>query len=153
MTKFESKIQTMNREVNEAYALLSDLNNLSKVRERLQDPAFMEMAGSQVPQDKLEQAKQQLESMQFDADSITMQSPMGPISLRVIEREAPKLVKLQAENTPVDACLWIQLLPHDENTSLLKVTIGAELNIFIKAMASKPLQQAADGLAQMLSIV
>lgn len=153
MTKFESKIQTMNREVNEAYALLSDLNNLSKVRERLQDPAFMEMAGSQVPQDKLEQAKQQLESMQFDADSITMQSPMGPISLRVIEREAPKLVKLQAENTPVNACLWIQLLPHDENTSLLKVTIGAELNIFIKAMASKPLQQAADGLAQMLSIV
>ena len=153
MTKFESQIHVMQREVNEAYTLLSDLNNLSKIRERLQDPSFMEMAASQVPEDKLAQAKQQLEGMQFDSDSITMQSPMGAISLRVIEREAPKLVKMQAENTPVDACIWIQLLPQTDTTCRLKVTIGAELNIFIKAMASKPLQQAADGLAEMLSIL
>ena len=37
--------------------------------------------------------------------------------------------------------------------SKLKVTIGAEVNMFMRAMVAKPLKKAADGLANMLSAV
>lgn len=35
----------------------------------------------------------------------------------------------------------------------LRVTVGAEVNFFMKGMVAKPLQQAADGLANMLSAI
>ena len=35
----------------------------------------------------------------------------------------------------------------------MRVTVGAEVNFFMKGMVAKPLQQAADGLAQMLAAV
>ena len=47
--------------------------------------------------------------------------------------------------------MWIQLLPHGEGAAKLRVTIGAEVNFFMKGMVSKPLQQAANGLADILA--
>ena len=48
--------------------------------------------------------------------------------------------------------LWIQIMPSGEG-SKLKVTIGAEVNMFMRAMVAKPLKKADDGLANMLSAV
>jgi hypothetical protein len=47
--------------------------------------------------------------------------------------------------------MWIQMLPSDENTSRLKVTLGAELNFFIRKMIESKLEKAPEGLAQFLS--
>ena len=47
----------------------------------------------------------------------------------------------------------MQLLPLIPYECKLRVTVGAEVNIFMKGMVSKPLQQAAEGLANILAAV
>lgn len=152
MQKYESQVHTVARPVEEAYTRLSDLSNLSAVAERLDSPEAAEKM-EQIPAEQRETVKQTLQSMQFDADSVSIQSPLGAVTLRIVEREAPKLVKLQAENSPIPLTLWLQLLPETETTSRLRVTIGADVNIFMRAMVSGPLSKAAEGLAGVLAMV
>ena len=49
--------------------------------------------------------------------------------------------------------LWIQILPVNENEAKMKVTIRAEVNMFMKAMVAKPLQEGVEKLADMLSMI
>ena len=51
MAKFESTIKHSPYEVSKVYAKLSDLNNLSVIREKFNDPATLEKFGGQVPAD------------------------------------------------------------------------------------------------------
>ena len=62
-------------------------------------------------------------------------------------------MKLASENSPVPIYVWIQLLPSGETGCKMRVTVGAEVNFFMKGMVAKPLQQAADGLANILSAI
>ena len=50
--------------------------------------------------------------------------------------------------------LWIQILPVEAGQAKLKVTIRAEVNMFMKAMVAKPLQDGVEQkLAEMLSMI
>ena len=49
--------------------------------------------------------------------------------------------------------LWIQMLPVTSEQAKLKVTIRAEVNMFIKAMVSNPLQEGVEKLAEMLAMI
>jgi hypothetical protein len=44
-------------------------------------------------------------------------------------------------------------LPVEAGQAKLKVTIRAEVNMFMKAMVTKPLQDGVDKLAEMLSMI
>ena len=153
MTKKESEIKYISRPVNVVYERLADLRNLQILKDKIDDPQVQAMMASQVPADKIEQVRSVLEKMEFTEDSVAIDSPLGHVNLNIVEREEPKLLKFGAEGAPIPLNLWIQLLPTDEQNSKLKVTVGAEVNLFMKAMVSKPLQQAADGLAQVLSVI
>ena len=134
------------------YDKISDLSNLEVLKQRMADPSMREQIASQMGQDKVEQFAQYLDNVSFDRDSITISgSPVGNVCLRIIEREEPKTIKMQGEGSPIPLNLWIQLLPNGDDASALRVVIKAELNFFIKQMASKPLQKAADGIAEMLA--
>ena len=134
------------------YDKISDLSNLEVLKQRMADPSMREQIASQMGQDKVEQFAQYLDNVSFDRDSITISgSPVGNVCLRIIEREEPKTIKMQGEGSPIPLNLWIQLLPNGDGASALRVVIKAELNFFIKQMASKPLQKAADGIAEMLA--
>ena len=158
MTKYESSVKKIYAPVESVYAKLSDLTNLSMIQERLADPSFEQIvrqqAGDKVSDDQLAQLKRLVENMQFDRDSATVDAgPMGAISLRVVEREEPKLVKFQAENSPVPANLWIQLLPASDVQCAMKVTLGADLNFFMKQMLKGKLQDGVERLADMLAML
>lgn len=153
LTKYESEIKLVPQPQQTVYGRLSDLNNLSSLREHLTDPAVQERLASQVPADKMADLSRYVENMQFDTDSMQIDSPLGKVTLRVVEREEPKCIKFASEGSPVPLYVWIQLLPHGEAECRMRVTVGAEVNIFMKGMVAKPLQQAADGLAQLLSAV
>ncbi len=153
LSKFESEIKQIPQPQTVVYNRFSNLNNLSSFKERLADPEVQRRLSEQVPADKMAELQHYAENLSFDADSIHISSPLGEITLRVVEREEPKCIKFASEGAPVQLYLWIQLLPHGEEECRMRVTVGAEVNFFMKGMVAKPLQQAADGLAQMLSAV
>ena len=118
----------------QVYGKLSDLNNLEAVKDR-------------IPTDKVQ-------DLQFDADTVSFSvSPVGRLSLRIVNREAPKCIKFETVNSPLPFNLWIQLLPVTENECKMKLTIKAEINMFLKGMVSKPMQDGLEKLADMLAII
>lgn len=153
LSKYESAVKHIGRPVAEVYERFADLRHLAGLKERLADPALQEKMAGRLPADKMEEARRQLESMTFDADSVSIPSPVGNLKLCIVEREPTKCIKLAGEGTPIPLYVWIQLLPTDEAACKLRVTVGAEVNLFMKGMVSKPLQQAADGLADVLALV
>ena len=153
LQKYESEVKFIPQDVNTVYERFADLRNLAALKEKLSDPAIREKMAEQVPADKMAEAEKHLENMQFDQDSVSLASPVGNITLAVVERDAPKLIKFEGQGTPIPLYLGLQLLPVSTYECKLRVTIGAEVNIFMKGMISKPLQQAAEGLANILAAV
>lgn len=151
LTKFESAVKQLSHPQQTVYDWLADLRHIEALRGRLDDPALLEQLDERVPGTDAQSLRQQLESMTFSEDTVTMDSPLGKVTLRIVEREAPKCVKLEAEGSPLPLTLWVQVLPVAEAESKMRVTLGAEVNVFMKAMVSKPLQQAVDGIADMLA--
>ena len=132
-TRFESSVKQIPYPQQAVYDMLSNLENISKVMDR-------------VPADKIK-------DISFDRDHVSMSvDPVGAIKLAVCEREEPKCIKFQTEKSPVPFYVWIQMLPVTDTTSKMKITAEADLNPFIKTLVQKPLQdgveQIADGLAQ-----
>lgn len=150
LSKFESEVKYLAQDAATAYARLEDLRNLQSLKEKLSDPAVEAVMAEKLPADKIAQAREQLESVEFDRDSVQVDSPLGHIRLVIVEREAPKCIKFASEGAPLQLYLWVQLLPA-ESGAKMRVTVGAEVSIFMKGMVSKPLQQAADGLAGVLA--
>ena len=133
MSKFESSIKKVAYPQENVYKMLSDLSNIERVRDR-------------IPEDKLK-------DLTFDSDSVSITSPMGPVTLRVVERDEPKCVKFETEQSPVPMNLWIQMLPTSETESKLKVTIKADLPFFMAAMAKKPLEEGVEKIAEALATI
>ena len=134
MTKFESSIKPIPYPVENVYRNISDLSNLERVRDR-------------IPEDKIN-------DFSFDEDTVTLNvQPVGELKLRICDREEPKCVKFETVQSPVPFNVWIQVLPVDENSSKMKVTVKAELNPFIKSMVEKPLQDGVEKIADALAQV
>ncbi len=131
MSTFESSIREIPYAQTVVYNMLSDLSNLEKVKDK-------------IPADKLEQ-------FSFDADSIYINAnPVGQIKLRIIDREEPKYIKFETEQSLIPFNFWIQLLPVTETSCKMKLTIKADLNPFIKGMVKKPLSEGIEKLADLL---
>lgn len=137
--QFESNVKHVPYSQERVYNKLSDLNNLKGVRDRLNEV-----------KDKLDG---KLEDMSFDRDSITLKVQGINLTLRIIEREPLKCIKFEGDKSPVPLNLWIQILPVTEEEAKMKVTIRAEVNMFMKAMVSKPLQEGVEKLADMLAML
>ncbi len=133
MSKFESSIRQIDYPQQNVYNLLSDLSNVEKIKDK-------------VPADKIK-------DLTFDTDSISINSPMGAVKLRIVDREEPKCIKFETEQSQLPFDFWIQILPVTDTTSKIKLTIKAELNPFIKGMVKKPLEQAIEKIADALQLI
>lgn len=135
MTKFESQIKHIQASQEAVFTKLSDLNNLQQLMDI-------------VPPGKLDMIKA------FDSDSITVDAPgVGEIRMVVVERTPSTCIKFVSDKSPMPFNLWIQMLPVTEVESKVKVTIGIELNPFLKAMVQKPLNEAVERLANALTLI
>ena len=134
MTKFESQVKFIAASQTAVYEKLSDLTNLEKIKDRL-------------PEDKVK-------NLTFDADSMSVEvAPVGKITLKIVEKEPCKCIKFGTSDSPLPFNLWIQILPVGEMESKMKLTIGMELNAFMKAMVQKPLQEGLEKMADMLAMI
>ena len=132
MAQFESNVKFVPYSQERVYTKLSDLSNLESVRDRLAD---------------------KVQDMVVDTDSLSFTVQGIKLTLRIIEREPCKCIKFEGENSPLPMNLWIQMLPVSAEESKLKVTIRAEVNMFMKSMVSKPLQEGVEKLADMLAMI
>lgn len=158
MHKYESSVKMVLAPVERVYDRLSDLTSLQVLKDRIDDPAFEAIINSQVPADKrptpeqMEKLRNNVRNLQLTEDSAWGHiGPLGDVTLRIVERAEPKMVKMELEGAPIQVTLWVQMLPSDETTSRLKVTLGAELNFFIRKMIESKLEKVPEGLAQFLS--
>src|SRR5574344_1919842 len=95
--QYESHVKIIPYSQECVYGKISDMNNLGVLRDKLNDPDNAERLRQQMTEEQLSQAKERLKDMKFDRDSVsTNVPPIGNISLRIINREEPKCVKLEA---------------------------------------------------------
>jgi len=104
-----------------------------------------------------EEARKQAEAikdLQFDQDSLTVNvPPVGTIRLKVVDREEPKCIKFETEQSPVPFNFWILLLPVTSTSCKMKLTMKADLNPFIKQMVKKPLSEGIEKIADVLQMI
>lgn len=132
MTEFVSEIKQIPQNDERIYAMLSDLSNLERIKDR-------------IPQDKIK-------DFEFDSDSCSFSvSPVGKITFQIVDREPCKTIKFQTTNSLVPLFLWIQLKQVQEMDTRMRLTVRAELNSFLKPMVSKPLQDALDKISTVLA--
>lgn len=134
MSKFESNVKQIAYPQQNVYNMLSDLTNIERVK-------------AQIPDDKLK-------DLTFDKDTISISvNPIGQISMRIIERDEPKTIKFASENSPLAFNFWIQLLPVDDTSSKIKLTIDADIPFFAKGMVAGPLQEGVEKIADALAMI
>ena len=132
--KFVSEIKRIPHKAEHIYGMLSDLSNLERVKDR-------------IPAGKVK-------DFTFDSDSCSVSvDPVGKICFQIVEREPNQLIKFATTNSPIPLHLWIQLKEVAEADTCMKLTVGAELNPFIKQMVAKPLQETIDKMAEVLTVL
>ena len=129
----ESSIRQINAPQQNVYNLLSDLSNVEKVRDK-------------IPEDKVQ-------NLEFDKDSISVKTQVGSIKMVIVNREEPKMIKFETKESPLPFNFWIQVLPVDEATSKMKLTIKADINPFMAGMVKKPLQEGIEKIADALQLI
>ena len=134
MSKFESSIKQIAYPHQSVYNMLSDLTNIERVKDK-------------VPEDKLK-------DLTFDKDTISISvSPVGQISMRIVERDEPKTIKFASENSPMSFNFWIQILPVNDTASKMKLTIDADIPFFAKGMVAGPLKEGIEKIAEALATI
>jgi len=128
MTEYTSEIKTIPYSDESVFALLSDLSNLERMKDR-------------IPQGMIKDVSFSSDRCSFDVN------PVGPIEFQVVNREPNKTIKIETVNSPVPLSLWIQLKQDSKSVTKMKMTVRAELNPFLKPMVSKPIQEALDKIS------
>jgi hypothetical protein len=134
MEKIESNIKQIAYSQESVYNKLSDFNNIGRVMDH-------------IPSD-------QVKDLQFDMDTVSFSvSPVGTVSLRIINREPFKCIKMSTEKSPVALTAWIQIVSVEDSSCKLKLTVEADVNPFLAKMVEKPLREGMEKVADMLASI
>ena len=134
MSKYDSGVKQLPHPQTAVYNTLSDLNNIERIKDR-------------IPAD-------QVKDLAFDRDSVSVNvAPVGSIKLRIVDRDEPKCIKFETENSPVPFNLWVQLLPVTDTTCKMRVTVKADIPLFLKPMLGNKLQDGVDKIADALAML
>ncbi len=133
MTKIESTIREIAYPQQAVYNMLSDLSNIQKVQDKI--------------------PHEQVKDLTFTADSISISTQMGAVKMVIVNREAPREIKFETQESPLPFNFWIQILSVSETSSKMKLTIKADLNPLIAGMVKKPLQEGIEKIADALQLI
>ena len=134
MSQYESSVKCIPFPQERVYSKIQDLKNLEALKDKL-------------PADKVKE-------FSCSSDDVTVNvPPLGNVTIRVVEREAPKCVKFEAVGSPVPTNMWIQVIPDGEEASKLRVVVKTEVNFMFRAMVEKPLKDGIEKIAEVLSMI
>lgn len=128
--RLESKIGKIESTDERIYNFLTNFNNFKHL----------------IPPDKVKNWQSDENSCRFTLD------PLGDTGVRVVEKEPYKLIKLtNLEESNMNFFFWVQLKMLSEDDTRIKLTLEANLNPMLQAMAKKPLQEFLDKLVDQLT--
>lgn len=132
-SKYESKITSAPCSASQIYRVLSNLENLERVRQF-------------IPQDKVQEMEVSQDRVRLKVDGLAQK-----ITIAIVDRIENDTVKFGAEGIPMDANFWIQLKEVSPTDTRIKLTVKADIPFMFKMMLDKKLQQGLDQAADMLA--
>lgn len=132
-TKYESKITSAPCSAQQIYRVLSNLQNLERVRDM-------------IPKDKIQEMEIEPDRVRLKVDGLAQM-----ITIAIVDRIENDTVKFGAEGIPMDANFWIQLKELAPNDTRIKLTVKADIPMMFKMMIGKKLQDGLDQAADMLA--
>jgi uncharacterized membrane protein len=132
-SKYESKITSAPCSASQIYRVLSNLENLERVRQF-------------IPQDKVQEMEISADRVRMKVDGLAQK-----ITIAIVDRIENDTVKFGAEGIPMDANFWIQLKEVSPTDTRIKLTVKADIPFMFKMMVDKKLQQGLDQAADMLA--
>ena len=104
--------------------------------------------------DKIEgEARQHLDTVKFSEDAISIQSPMGEVSLS-LDREQSidgQRVVYTASQSPVPINMVINLEPQPDDTTMSTAELQLQLPFFLRKMVEGQLQDGANRFGDLLA--
>lgn len=132
-SKYESKITSAPCSASQIYRVLSNLENLERVRQF-------------IPQEKVQEMEISADRVRLKVDGLAQK-----ITIAIVDRIENDTVKFGAEGIPMDANFWIQLKEVNPTDTRIKLTVKADIPFMFKMMVDKKLQQGLDQAADMLA--
>lgn len=129
--------------------------NIQTVFDKLSDLAVFQ-AQIEANRDRLpEEARANIDKVQFDSDGITFESPMGPLKL-IVDRQqcqAPVHIVFTAAQAPVKFNMVIDLNEMGENETDSVASLQLDLPFFLRSMVGKQLEAGAQKFGEMLAML
>lgn len=104
--------------------------------------------------DKIEgEARQHLDTVKFSEDAISIQSPMGEVSL-CLDREQSidgQRIVYTATQSPVPINMVINLEPQPDGTTMSTAELQLKLPFFLRKMVEGQLQEGANRFGELLT--
>lgn len=131
--KYESKIQSAAASAEQIYRVLSNLNNLNRIKDL-------------IPKDKVQELEISEDCVRMKVDGLGQK-----IAIRIVDKIENDTIKFGAENIPMEMNFWIQLKEVTPTDTRIKLTLKADLPMMFKMMLDKKLQNGIDQAAEMLA--
>ena len=132
-TKYESKITSSPCSAAQIYSVLSNLQNIERVRQF-------------IPQDKVQEMEIAPDRIRMKVDGLAQK-----ITIAIVDRIENDTIKFGAEGVPMEANFWIQLKELNPTDTRIKLTVKADIPFMFKMMIGKKLQEGLDQAADMLA--
>jgi len=131
MTTYQSEIKTISSPEEVVFGILSDLNNLGKLKDD-------------------ETIKGKLKIVEFNPDSCLLElNKFGEIGIRIVEKQANKSIRFEATHLPIDVMADILLKEIVQNETHMQIVMHANLPSVLKIMVNKQLEQGVNILADL----
>lgn len=132
-SKYESKITSAPCSAQQIYRVLSNMENLERVREF-------------IPQDKVQEMEIEPDRVRMKVDGLGQK-----ITIAIVDRIENDTIKFGAEGIPMQANFWIQLKEVSPRDTRIKLTVKADIPMMFKFMVDKKLKTGLDQAADMLA--
>lgn len=134
MSKYSSKLYTVNQSAEKIADKFSDLTQFQEAIDSLP-----------------EAQREQLQSIKFDTDSITLTtSQVGDVKFKIVERN-PHIIKLEGVATPMPVAMQVDLKEVQPDTTDMTTTFDIQLPMMIRPMVGPYMQKAVDMVAEILA--
>jgi len=142
INKYVSEVKTVEHNQQVVFNYLSNFENLSAYL----NSGLIEKITEKIPQIKITDFESDRDSCKFNITGF------GVAEIKIVDRDPFKTIKVESSGgLPLSFTFWIQLLPIDEYSTKMRLTLHADMSMMIKMMAGNKLEEGINQLADTLS--